>query len=71
MEREIMIGDLVRLVEHRARHACAVGIVGVVIDFVGLQNTGWSDPNEVCAKIQWMGGSQTITGFDMLELAKQ
>jgi hypothetical protein len=71
MEREIMIGDLVRLAERTAVKHNFPRNIGVVIDFVGLQNTGWSDPNEVCAKIQWMGGSQTITGFDMLELAKQ
>ena len=62
-----MIGDLVRLLEHRARHACAVGIVGLVVGFVGLESTGWADPNELCAKIAWTTGAQSVNGLSTLE----
>ena len=65
----IKVGDLVRLADRKGIKPNWPRNIGLVIDFVGLKNTGWSDPNEVCAKIQWMGGSQTITGLDMLEIA--
>jgi hypothetical protein len=66
-----MIGDLVRLLEHRARHACAVGIVGLVVGFVGLESTGWADPNELCAKIAWTTGAQSVNGLSTLERVRR
>ena len=67
MEVKIIVGDLVRLAPRPGVKATWSRNIGVVIDFVGLQNTGWTDPNELCAKVQWMGGSQTVTGLPMLE----
>ncbi len=63
----IIVGDLVRLAPRPGVKPPPSRNIGVVIDFVGLQNTGWTDPNELCAKVQWMGGSQTVTGLPMLE----
>ena len=64
----IKVGDLVRLAPRKSVHNFPRNI-GLVIDFVGLRNTGWADPNELCAKVQWMGGSETVTGLDVLEIA--
>ena len=66
-----MIGDLVRLLEHRARHACAVGIVGLGVGFVGMESISWSDPNEVCAKIAWTTGATSINGLSTLERVRR
>ena len=69
MNREIQIGDLVRLAERTAvKHNNFPRNIGIVIDFPGLKDVGWI--TKECAKVQWMGGSQTITGIPMLELAR-
>jgi len=44
-----------------------VGIVGLVVDFVGLESIGWTDPNELCAKIAWTTGAQSVNGLSTLE----
>ena len=62
-----MIGDLVRIAPRRAVTTQHSTQVGLVVGFVGLQNTGWSDPNELCAKIEWTSGTETVTGLPMLE----
>jgi hypothetical protein len=65
----IKVGDLVQLAPRKSVHNFPRNL-GVVIDFVELQNTvpAWGDGD--CAKVQWMGGSQTVIGLPMLELAK-
>ena len=64
------IGDLVRLAPRKGIKGFPRNI-GVVIDFVELQNKVPEWGEGACAKVQWMGGSQTVIGLPMLELAKQ
>jgi len=65
-----MIGDLVRIAPRNAVTTTQSRQVGLVVGFVGLQNTAWSDPNELCAKIKWTRGTFTVTGLPMLELVR-
>jgi len=62
-----MIGDLVRIAPRIGVSNSWERPLGLVVGFVGLQNTAWSDPNELCAKIEWTSGTQTVTGLPMLE----
>ena len=68
MEREIQIGDLVRIAP-RPAVVDKEGLkqVGLVVGFVTTESAGWSIPG-ICAKIEWTSGTETVTGVDMLEL---
>ena len=68
MIKEIQIGDLVRTAPNKASYGNQSDIVGLVIGFVGLRNSGWTDPNELCAKVEWTNGVQTVSGLPVLEL---
>ena len=68
MEREIMIGDLVRIAPRNAVTTTHSTRVGLVVGFAGQHESDDSaHQSEVCAKIQWIGGSQTVTGLSMVE----
>jgi len=66
MEREIMIGDLVRIASQHILYTAQVGIVGLV---VGVTNTRIEDFPEtgLAARVAWMNKTTTKTAFSRLE----
>ena len=65
----IKVGDLVRLAERTAVKHNFPRNIGLVVGFAKTMQSGWTE-NGTCAKVQWVGGSQTVTGLDELELAQ-
>jgi len=66
MEREIQIGDLVRIAA-KCFEPCAPSLlVGLVVEFPGLRALA-PDSTEWCAKIEWFSGVFTVEGLSMLE----
>jgi hypothetical protein len=63
------VGDLVRLTERKGLKNNFPRNIGIVIGFPGIQDVGWI--SRECAKVQWMAGSQTVTGILMLERIEQ
>ena len=66
----IKVGDLVRLTERKGIKPNWPRNIGLVFGFAKTMQSGWTEPGNTCAKVQWMGGSQTVTGLPMLELAQ-
>ena len=63
------VGDLVRLAERKGVKHDFPRNIGLVIGLPGLvEDDGWT--SRECAKVQWMGGSQTVIGLPMLERAQ-
>ena len=69
MEREIMIGDLVRIAPRRAVTTQHSTQVGLVVGFGKTKTVGILEPGK-SAKIIWMSGTETVTGLSMLERAQ-
>ena len=69
MEREIQIGDLVRIAP-RPAVVDKEGLkqVGLVVGFAKTMQSGWTEPGTTEAKIEWTGGTFTVTALSMLEL---
>ena len=66
MEREIEIGDLVRIAPRRAVTNSHSKQVGLVVGFGKTKTVGIVEPGK-SAKIIWMSGTETVTGLPMLE----
>jgi hypothetical protein len=65
----IKVGDIVRLASHR-HHNNWKRNIGIVIGVQSNPRSPWHQV-EQRATIQWVGGSQTITGLHMLERVEQ
>ena len=66
MEREIMIGDLVRIAA-RCFEPCAPStLVGLVVGFGKTKTVGIVAPGK-SVKIEWMSGTLTVERLPMLE----
>jgi hypothetical protein len=66
----IKVGDLVRIAPRRAVTTQHSTQVGLVFGLVGLESRGWGYGSDVCAKIKWTSGTETVTGLPMLELVQ-
>ena len=68
MLKEIEIGDLVRVVAHKASYGNQSDIVGLVVALVSPEHNSWETP-AVCARVEWLwSGEQTLHGLPVLEL---
>jgi hypothetical protein len=66
MEREIMIGDLVRIAAKCFEPCEPSTLVGLVVGFAKTMQSGWTE-NGTCAKIEWTSGTMTVEGLCALE----
>ena len=67
MLKEIEIGDLVRVVAHKASYGDQSDIVGLVVALVNPEHQNWEAP-ATCARVEWTNGVKTLTGLPVLEL---
>tara|TARA_Y100000310_G_scaffold105869_1_gene104388 strand:- start:227 stop:433 length:207 start_codon:yes stop_codon:yes gene_type:complete len=67
VEREIEIGDLVRMARNPDAYGKRSEIVGLVVGFVKTTSALWGTPG-VCAKVEWTNGVETVSGLPVLEL---
>ena len=70
MEREIMIGDLVRIAPTEPGYGTQSALVGLVVDILDHRNPVWV-LTEPCARIEWTNGVETVSGFPVLERVQQ
>ena len=67
MNREIQIGDLVRVAPNKASYGNQSDIVGLVVALVSTEHHNWERP-AVCARVEWTNGVRTLNGLPVLEL---
>ena len=70
MEREIQIGDLVRLTPTEPGYVWQSLLVGLVVDIIDLKNPG-DLHREPCARIEWTNGVETVTGLPVVERVRR
>jgi hypothetical protein len=70
MEREIQIGDLVRIAPTEPGYGRQSALVGLVVDIVDLRNPAWVY-REPHARIEWTNGVETVSGIPVLERVRR
>ena len=70
MEREIMIGDLVRIASRHILYTAQMGLVGLVVGVTNTQSVGILEPG-LAAHVAWMNKTTTKTSFLRLERVRR
>jgi len=71
MEREIQIGDLVRLTPTEPGYGWQSLLVGLVVDIIDLKNPASGQPLGPSARIEWTNGVETVTGLPVVERVRR